>query len=208
MGNMRTSGVTVLILLISMMLIAVTVTSVLTDSSTGSVTEEDIDQMTQETIDEISSYLQIRDRKGKFYRIDNQFKINKIALMISPLVTQEINLSGLTVQVDNGKNINILTYSSNASSINSGSVFESSIWDNMTGYNFGLIMLTDKDNSIKEYNVINYYGDNAYLIFKLTDDLAMKKGDKIRVTLFPDTGITRTVILEAPLPMTSTITFE
>jgi len=208
MGNMRTSGITVLILLVSMILIAMTVASVLTDSSTGSVSEEDIDQFTQETIDEITSYLQIRDQKGKFYKINNQYKINKIALMISPLVTQEISFSELTVQVDNGENINVLTYSSNVSSISSGSLFEAPIWDNITGYNFGLIVLTDRDNSIEDYNVINYYGDNAYLIFKLPDNLAMKKGDRLKVTLFPDTGITRKIILEAPLPMTSTITFE
>ena len=151
MSNIRVSGITVLILLISMILIAMTVSSVLTDSSTGSVNEEDIDQMTQDTIDEISSYLQIRDRKGKFYRIDNELKINKIALLISPLVTQDIDLSHLTIQIDDGNDINILTYSSNATTKNSGCVFEDDIWNQLNGQNFGLIVLTDQDESITEY---------------------------------------------------------
>jgi len=208
MSNIRVSGITVLILLISMILIAMTVSSVLTDSSTGSVNEEDIDQMTQDTIDEISSYLQIRDRKGKFYRIDNELKINKIALLISPLVTQDIDLSHLTIQIDDGNDINILTYSSNATTKNSGCVFEDDIWNQLNGQNFGLIVLTDQDESITEYDIINDCGDNAYLLIKLPDNMAMKKGDRLKLTLFPDIGITRTIILKAPLPINPTITFE
>lgn len=208
MGSLRTSGITVLILMIAFIIIAMGVSSVLTDSSTGSVSEEDIDQMTQETIDEISTYIQIRDRLGKFYKIDDELKINKIALLISPLVTQDIRLSDLTIQIDDGNDISILTYNKNGTKINSGCIFEDSIWDNLNGQDFGLIVITDEDGSITEFDIINDHGDNAYLFFNLPDSLSMKKGDKLRVTLFPNIGINREIILEAPMPITRTINFS
>jgi hypothetical protein len=36
----------------------------------------------------------------------------------------------------------------------------------------------------------------------------MNKYDTMKVTLFPSTGITRTTILQAPIPMSSVVTFE
>jgi hypothetical protein len=36
----------------------------------------------------------------------------------------------------------------------------------------------------------------------------MIKGDSLTVTLFPSSGISKTIILEAPLPMSRVITFD
>jgi archaellin len=65
MSNWST-GITTMILLISFLLIGITVASVITGETTGTTTEQDYDHMTEEIINEISSYIQIRDQKGKY----------------------------------------------------------------------------------------------------------------------------------------------
>ena len=59
-----------------------------------------------------------------------------------------------------------------------------------------------------EYDVINEDTDMAFVIIRLSDDMTMTKGDKLILTLFPSSGIARTIILEAPLSMRSIVTFE
>jgi archaellin len=205
MGNIRATGITLIVLLISMILIAMTVASIITDSTSDPVTEDDLNQITQETVDELCSIIQIRDQKGKFYDVEGSLKLKKIAIMISPLVTQEMDLSKLSVQLDNGNDIVFLTYGPDSTKFYSSSIFEDSIWDKITGLNFGLIALTDKDNSINEFNVINDYGDNAYLIFELPDNFCMQKGEKLSITLYPEKGVSIKITVVAPLPMTRVV---
>ena len=208
MSLWRGTGITVLIVLISFLLISMTVASVITDDTTDVTTEYDLDQMTNEIINEITSYIQIKDQKGKFFEINGKQRITKIALLISPLVSQNIDLSQLTLQLDNGETVRILTYDGNARNLDSQSIFEHDIWTSLNGSNFGFISICDLDNSIVGHDLINENSDNAYLIFKLPSDMSMEKYDEMVVTLFPSSGITTHVILKAPMPMKSVITFE
>ena len=208
MSNWRNTGITTIILLIVILLIAMTVTSTITQETTGTTTEHNYDQMVDETIDEISTYIQIRDQKGKFSDLNGEKKIGKIALLISPLVSQDIDLTGLMIQLDNGETVRMLNYIGFSSNLESVSLFKQSIWDSLIEDNFGFITIYDLDNSITEYNLINDYSDNTYLVFKLPVDMTLAKHDKITVTLFPSTGITRATILKAPMPIKSVITFE
>jgi archaellin len=209
MKNRGSSGIATVIILIAIMLIVVTAATVLTDETTSTSTEEqDIEQITQEVLDEICSYIQIKDEKGKYYKIDDEQKIQKIALLISPLVSQDIDMTQLTIQIDNGETVRMLYYNSNSAEIGSQSLFEHSLWDNLDIENFGLISIMDIDESITNYHVLNENSDNTYLVFKLSPDMQMSKYDTIKVTLFPSSGITRTTTLKAPMPMKSIITFE
>jgi archaellin len=208
MSNWRNTGITTIILLIVILLIAMTVTSTITQETTGTTTEHNYDQMVDETIDEISTYIQIRDQKGKFSDLNGEKKIGKIALLISPLVSQDIDLTGLMIQLDNGETVRMLNYIGFSLNLESVSLFKQSIWDSLIEDNFGFITIYDLDNSITEYNLINDYSDNTYLVFKLPVDMTLAKHDKITVTLFPSTGITRATILKAPMPIKSVITFE
>ena len=70
------------------------------------------------------------------------------------------------------------------------------------------ISVVDLDESLVDYDIINDYSDNAYVVFRLPNDMTLLKNEKITVTLFPSTGITRTTVLKAPMPMSSVITFE
>ena len=209
MKSWGSSGIATVIILIAIMLIVVTVAAVLSEeTNTTSTEEQDLEQMTQEIIDEITSYIQIKDQKGKYYKTDNVQKIQKIALLISPLVSQNIDMTQLTIQIDNGETVRMLYYTSNSAKIGSQSLFEHSLWDELDNEKFGLISIMDIDESITNYQVLNENSDNAYLIFKLPTDMQLSKYDTIKVTLFPSSGITRTTILKAPMPMKSVITFE
>lgn len=203
MGQL-TTGVTIVILLISLMLIGVTVAQ-----SLDGTTEEDYNQMVSEIIDGITSYIQIKDTIGKYYDINGVKKIEKIAIWISPWVSQEIDMSQLTIQLCNGETVKILTYDGNAEYMGSNSLFEHPIWNNITGTNFGFISIVDLDGSLVNYDTINEKSDNAYVLIRLPEDMTLAKGESITIILFPSTGITTMLEdLKAPLPMKSVVTFE
>ena len=101
-----------------------------------------------------------------------------------------------------------LIYDGNAENMLSNSLFNHPIWNDMNGSDFGFISVVDLDESLVDFNVINDYSDNAYVVFRLPNDMALLKYEKITVTLFPSTRITRTIELKAPMPMSSVITFE
>jgi archaellin len=208
MGKSIITGITALILLISLTMIGITVASIITGENTGAATEGNYDQITKEIIDEISTYIQIKDQKGRYYEINGEQRIERIALWISPLVTQEIDVSQLTIQLDNGKDVKLLVYTGIAEDLDSNSIFDHQIWDNMDGSNFGFISIIDSDRSLVNHNIINDYSDNVYVVFKLPGDMTMQKNEELTVTLFPSTGITRTTVLEAPLPIKPVVTFE
>jgi len=208
MGRLFITGITSSILLISLILIGITVGSAITDGTLGSTTEQDYQHMVDEVIDGISTYLQIKDQKGKYYNIDGTQKIEKIALWVSPLFSQDIDVSQLTIQLDDGEKVAVLTYDGNAEYLGSHSLFEHPIWDNLTGANFGFLSIIDIDGSLVSYDTINENSDNAYVLIRLPEDMTLVKGESLTVTLFPSTGITRTTILKAPLPMKSVVTFE
>ena len=207
----RGSVITIMILFISLLMVGITVASVLSettsDSTTDTIMDYDLDQMTDEIVDEITSYIQIKDEKGKFSEINGEKRITKIALLVSPLVSQNIDLSQMTIQLDNGESVRILNYF-DSKSLDYNSIFEHFLWDNLTGNDFGFISITDLDNSIVNLDSLNENSDNAYLIFKLPSDMYMKKYDKMIATLLPSSGITIHTLLKAPMPISSVITFE
>lgn len=208
MGRLFITGLTGSILLISLILIGITVGSAITGGTLGGTTEQDYQHMVGQVIDGISTYLQIKDQKGKYYNIDGVKKIEKIALWVSPLFSQDIDVSQLTIQLCDGEKVTVLTYNGDAEYLGSHSLFEHPIWDNLTGANFGFIPIVDLDGSLVNYHVINENSDNAYVVFRLPEDMMLVKGESLTVTLFPSTGIVRTTILEAPPPIKSVVTFE
>jgi archaellin len=210
MGSLRSAALISMILLITFILLGVVVASVITgvtSETTNATEEQNYEQMIEETIDEIATYIQIRDQRGKYYEVDAQMKIQKIALLISPLVSQDIDVTGLTIMLDNGENVRVLYYSGSSSSLGSNTLFEHTIWDSLDSNDFSFITIIDDDNSLVDYNIINDYRDNAYLIFKLPPDMQLVKRDKMVITLFPSTGIDRTIFLEAPPALTSVVDF-
>lgn len=207
MNNWGSNKITTVIVLMCFMLIAATVVSVIgSDPADGDPSpEEEMDQMLEEILSEITSYLQIKDRMGKYHGGPHQQKIEQVAIMIKPLFTQEIDISELTIKICDGNTLKILNYSGESELIGTNGLFGHSIWDTLSEDNFGFVVTHDTDNSLTDFNTINKNTDMAYLIFKLSEDMPMSKGDTIVVTLFPSSGIEKTILLEAPLPMKSIV---
>jgi archaellin len=117
-------------------------------------------------------------------------------------------VSHLTIQLDNGETIVFLVYDGNSENLGQNSLFDHQIWNNINGSNFGFISIIDIDESLVNYDTFNDCSDNAYLVFKLPEIISLGKHEQLIVTLFPSTGITRTITLKAPLPIKPIVTLE
>jgi archaellin len=126
--------------------------------------------------------------------------------MIKPLIIQDIDISQLTVKINNGDNVKILEYSGNAEYIESNPLFEHPLWEKTSPNDFSFIITKDTDGSLIDNIIIN--SDMAYIIISLSEGFEMVKGDTLIVTLIPLSGQTRTITLEAPLPMSRVISFD
>ncbi|UCD13094.1 MAG: hypothetical protein JSW60_05915 [Thermoplasmatales archaeon] len=206
-NNEGITGIAAAILLAGIILIAGAAASITMSNSKGE-TEKDYKQMMNEALDEISIYLQIKDVIGKYYSIEGEKRIQKIAILIKPLFSTNIDTSKLLIQLFNGKQIQMLYYSGNAEFIHSYPLFEHSLWNNQNENNFGLVVTLDKDKSLVDYSIINDHTDMAYITIKLSEDFQLKNGDSIQITLFPSTGVERTVSIEAPAPLTPIVSLH
>jgi archaellin len=208
MNNQANLGISSVIILISFILISVTAFSVLSNDTTEGTSEEEIQEIIDDTLDEITKYLQITDKIGKFYGPPQQQEIQKIALMVKPIFSNEIDISEITIKITDGNSIKILSYSGVAQPIDTNHLFEHPIWNDLNENTFGLISTHDKDNSISDYSVLNKNTDMAYIVISLSPDFFMKKGDTLFVQLFLSSGIIKTMSLEAPLPMRAIASFD
>ena len=205
-------GITTMIILIATILVGVIAASTMIAETTGTSPEDDLTELADQTVDdaieEVTTYIDIPERYGKFYGQPGQKQIEKIALGIRSLISKTIDLSNLTVQLNDGEMIKTLFYSGYSEKTGSNSVFEHPIWDNISTEDFGFIVTRDIDYSIVDYDAITESSDRAYLIIKLPDDMKMSKGETIIVNLIPPNGIIRTIELKAPMPMKSVIIFD
>jgi len=212
MNKTGSMALTSAIALITAILLGVVAVSVLSDSTTSTNSEQDLieryNQIIDESVDEISTYIKITDRLGKYYGGPQKQKIEKIALMIKPLVSIDIDLSELTIEICNGKDVRILSFNGETDKIGSKSLFDHYLWDKIKEDCYSFIVTHDKDNSIIDYKTINKNSDMGFIIIKLPDDFQMKKGGVLLVSIFPGTGITRNIALEAPLPIKSVVSLD
>ena len=200
MSSLRSIGLTAVILLIVFILIAVAATSIIIGGEER-ISEESIEETLNDVLEEVSTYLQIKDKIGRYNKTNEIQKIGKIAILIKPLISCDIDVSQLTIKLNNGNTVKLLNYGEKSEFIGSNSLFGHAIWNYITENNFGFIVTHDKDKSLANHNLINDNTDMAYIIIKLPKEFQMKKGNIMTVTLFPSTGMHKTITLEAPLPI-------
>jgi archaellin len=205
MNDQAKLGIFAGILLIGFILIGAVSASVIMTSS-NNISEKDLNKITNEVVDEICSYLQIKHIVGKYQTIQGEEKIQKIAILIKPLVSQDLDISRMTIELSNGEQLQMLFYNGCAESMNSHSLFEHPLWDSVNPGTFSLLTTIDEDNSIITSHVINKNTDMTFILLKLPDDIAMKYGDELRVTILPSPGMGRTVTLESPLTTKHVVT--
>jgi len=207
MNKEGATGIATAILLISFILIAATVASVLTDNSSD-ISEQDLEKMVDDIVDEISTYIQIKDVMGKFYSTGEESRIQKIAVLIKPLFSVDMDVSELMIKLCNGEQIKMLYYNGQAEFIGTNSLFEHPIWNTMDCDNFSFVVVLDKDKSLVDYNTIDDSTDMTYIIIKLSENFAMKKGNTMTITFLLGKGTTRTIEVKAPLPMKQIVSLE
>ena len=204
MNNKGATGIATAILLIAFILISATAASVLMNDS-GPQYEKNYEELLDDTLNQISTYIQIKDVLGKYTSNTEEQQIQKIAILIKPLFSIDIDTSQLLIQINNGKQIKILSSNNHAEFILSHSLFEHPLWQTMNENTFSFIPILDKDQSIIKYNTINDNTDVVYIILQLSNDFAIQKGENLEITLFPATGITKTITLTAPLPIKNVV---
>jgi archaellin len=207
MNNWGSSAIYAIMILFSVIVVSAVAADII-DGTTGASVDQDLAQMTAETIDKYSTYLDVDFKIGKFIKIDGTPKINMIALQITSLFTTEIDLNQLTVQLLSRETLEILDFDGVVKEYDGGPLFENQIWDNITENNFGFLVINDMDKSMVNFNLINENSDRSYLVFKLSENMALKKYDSLYVSLLPGNGITRSVRLKAPMPIKSLVVFE
>lgn len=195
-GNLGTlSG----ILLVMLILIGAVGASVIMNGSED-VSEEDYTKMVDEVVDEISTYVQVKNIIGKYELVQGEYQINKIAILIRPLVSPEINTLLMSMEISDGEQFYLLFPSGQSAFISSYSLFDHPLWENTTEGSFSILAAIDEDHSLIDYQVINKNTDTAFLIVNLPSGLSMNYGDTIELTLLPAPGIERSFTLETPLP--------
>lgn len=204
-NSLGSTSIAAVILLISLLLVGATVASVIS-SGTEPVSESEVQEMLDDVLNELTTYLQIKDKIGKFSTVNGQLQLQQIVLLLSPLIAQDIDVTELTIKLCDGDAVYILNYSGQAAFIGSHGLFGHPLWNSFNATHFGFLAIHDTDRSLVDFDILNK--DLVYVLIKLPEELALKKRESITITLFPLSGIVRTVVLEAPLPIQSVVTFD
>jgi archaellin len=109
MNDQAKLGMIAGILLLGFILIGAVSASVIMTNSTN-FSEEDLNKITNEVVDEICTYLQIKHIVGKYQVTQGEQKIQKIAILVKPLVSQDIDVSHMTIELSNGEQFTLLYY--------------------------------------------------------------------------------------------------
>lgn len=192
MKNIGSIGITAIPLLSSFLLMGAA-SSVMFESSDD--LSMDAEQIVNGVLDEITTYLKIEDTLGKYYNNNGTRRVEKIVILVKPLIKSTINVSELTIKIRNNDDVILLSYSGYAVKSDSEGIFENWIWDETINV-FSVIVVLDKDRSLLDYNVMNE--DRAFIAVRLPDSFCMNDDETITTSIIPSKGIIRTIVLETP----------
>lgn len=199
MNNKGNVGVSTIPILTIFMLVGATSSVMFEDSNDLS---KDAEKIVNDAIKEITTYLKIDDVIGKYFKTNGTHRVEKIVLLVKPLVQTTINISELTIKIYNNNDLKVFHYSGYTAECNSKAVFEHQLWKK-TNHSFSLIVILDKDRSLLDYNIMNE--DTAFIAIKLPERFTMRNDESITISIIPARGITRTIVLKTPSVHTSNI---
>jgi archaellin len=197
-------GITTGILLVIFILISAVAASVIVNN-TYDTSNLDLTKITNQTIDEITTYLQVKNVVGKYENIQGKQTIQKIGILVKPLVSVDIDTAKLRIMISNGEDLRVLSNSGHITSMDSSSLFNNPLWDSINEDTFSMITITDDDSSLEQYHTMNKYTDTAFIIFSLPTNATLDYGGTLQLTIMPSPGIQRTITLEPPLPTTHVV---
>ena len=195
-GNL---GLTAGIILIIVVLIAAVAGSVIIQT-TQDVSNQDLTRITNDALDEITTYFQIKNVVGKYENIQGQEGIQRVALLIKPLVSLHLDIGKITIMISNGDDLRILSFSGQVAPISSYSLFGHPLWESMDEGSYSVISTIDDDDSMTDFHIINKNTDMGFIILNLPATDPLLYGESLEVTLIPSPGNECSVTLEPPLP--------
>jgi len=192
MNNIGSTGITSMAL-ISGLLIMGASSSVIFEGSDD--LSEDAKQAVNDALEEITTYLKIEEAIGKYYTTNNERRVERIVIFVKQFITSMVNVSELKIKIQNDVDVIVLSYSGHAEKIGSKPMFSHDIWEK-TNNSFSIIVTNDNDRSLLDYNIMNK--DRGYIAIKLPESFAMKKSEKISISIIPSKGITSSILCETP----------
>jgi len=198
--NLKKHGLTfivVILFIVSLFLITVTASTIINTNT--SVSSEDINQYVEDTINEITRYIQIKQIYGAF-TTHKPYSLSKIAIMISPLYSNDIDISNLMIQIQTHDSLSIYTYSDQVIALENNDVFTHPIWNQLTNRSFGIISMIDKDKSLIHHHVLSDASDLGVLTIPIEDGI-IQKGDDVTICILSGDSIQKTISFKTPLPI-------
>jgi len=199
-------GIPTVLILITSLFIAGTIAKALLDNPMTYPPNNPQD-IVMEAVDEISTYLEIQDIVGLYSSTTADAHLTRIVLLISPFFSQSIDLRSLTIQLNDGEHLHMLVYNEQVQSLADHGVFTHPLWDALPAYTFGCISTHDKDQSMT-FHTLNAQTDMAYLLLPLPSSYDVQKDTMLEITIFPGTGVQRSVVVHAPLPMRNVVSLR
>lgn len=202
MNNSGSSGILSLFLISILLLGTATISNelILKENDEKMYSFDNCEEILNDTIEEISTYFNIKQIIGKYYNNENMLNIEKIIILLKPYFDINFDISDLHILLSNGEKTIILQFNDNIEFVGQYDVFEHQNWNYISYGFYSLLVISDKDNSIKEFNIINENTDMIYITLILSDYFDFVKGDNIKISLIPSIGTLQTFTLKAPLP--------
>jgi archaellin len=160
--------------------------------------------MVEDVVNEITSYIQVKSILGKYYSHEGTYTIQKIIMLVTPLFHINYELSNLIVQFQTKNSIIDLYYDENPITPN-GDLFSEKNWINNNNSQYSCFITLDKDESVKQFHVLNDPTDMLYLTINLPKEMYIHKGESAKISLIMGTGIIRTISIQAPIPTSSIV---
>jgi archaellin len=174
-------------------------------SGSDFISGEDVGRFVDETMQDITSYISVTEVMGRFEG-DDSLGISKIAFYVKPMFSQDIDISSLTMRIDEGDDLFFYQYDDDVQKLDSSGLFSYSLWDEVSEAMFGVIVVHDEDDSIEQYHVLNDRSDMIYIIVNVPYNHRLNSGESVDVTLLQTSGIQKTIALHVPLPMKRVVT--
>lgn len=213
LNNVGNSGLPIIFLMIGSVVIGATVFDItMSEVPEDSMDETSLAQYTQHIVNETINDLIINFKTpsilGKYYDQGDGQQIEKIAILIKPMMVKSIDLNDLIIELSNNNDVRFLHFSGDSAYLDIYDLFDHPLWDRIQEDTYGIIVIYDKDNSLVNTGILTEENDIVYLGIKLHDGFKLSKGDKISLTFIHPIGNIKIIDLVAPMPIKSVVNFE
>jgi len=160
--------------------------------------EEEVNELLDEIYNDISTYIKIDRAIGIYQTVDNQRILSKIAIQVHSLFSKDIQIKDMVIEISNGDQIKYFSNIYFYDTLENHSLFAHPLFNQISEGSFGVISISDKDDSISGQQLINHNSDRFFIIINLTDVMKIKSGDYLSLTLVPSVGTIRTIEITPP----------